>query len=366
MKLTTKLVSFLFFGIVILLAIDGYMSVRREIHLRETYMRRSAHLLGLAMKGLVQERWLTEGEDLALKIIEEANEDEKEIRIRWVWLERSENDRYRPLASQEKLGALAQGQELCFRERDKQGKGYLYCYVPVTVDPKRSGALELSEPLTRLYQYTRNSVIRVSILVAAVLIVSGLVIVLMGIKMVGQPLTQLVEKIRRVGTGDLTGPVYLSTSDEFSELGEALNKMCADLAEANEKLRTETNARILALEGLRHEDRLRTVGILASGVAHELGTPLNVISGRAGMIAKAALSITEIKENATIIKTQSDRMTTIIRQLLNFGRRPTAQETLVDVRNITHETLDLMSTLAKKKKDFLLFCRRRSADHAER
>ena len=40
-----------------------------------------------------------------------------------------------------------------------------------------------------------------------------------------------------------------------------------------------------ALEQLRHADRLTTVGKLASGLAHELGTPLNVIAGRAQLIA---------------------------------------------------------------------------------
>jgi signal transduction histidine kinase len=43
----------------------------------------------------------------------------------------------------------------------------------------------------------------------------------------------------------------------------------------------ETSARIAMLEQLRHADRLTTVGKLASGIAHELGTPLNVVSGRA-------------------------------------------------------------------------------------
>ena len=125
MKITTRLASFLFLGVVILLAIDGYVSIRREIVVREKDMKWSAHLLGLAMKGLVQEKWHTEGEERALQIIEEANEDEKQIQIRWVWLDGLGNDRCRPLASKERLKSVAQGKELCFKERDKRGNGYL-------------------------------------------------------------------------------------------------------------------------------------------------------------------------------------------------------------------------------------------------
>jgi two-component system NtrC family sensor kinase len=49
----------------------------------------------------------------------------------------------------------------------------------------------------------------------------------------------------------------------------------------------ESTAKVQALEQLRHSDRLRSVGQLASGLAHELGTPLNVVSGRARLIETA-------------------------------------------------------------------------------
>ncbi len=65
--------------------------------------------------------------------------------------------------------------------------------------------------------------------------------------------------------------------------------MCESLAQAREKAQQETEARIGALRQLRHEDRLRTVGRLAAGIAHELGTPLNIVSGRAAMIASGRL-----------------------------------------------------------------------------
>jgi signal transduction histidine kinase len=166
--------------------------------------------------------------------------------------------------------------------------------------------------------------------------------------MVGRPLFQIIEKVRRVGSGDLSGRLDLQNSNELFELSQALNAMCDDLAEFQKKVRHETAARIEALEQLRHVDRLRTVGRLASGVAHELGTPLNVVSGRAGLIAANVLSQTEVLENASIIKAQSECMTTIIKQLLDFARRRNPQKAPTDLQKLVDQTLDLLKPLCKK------------------
>jgi two-component system NtrC family sensor kinase len=83
----------------------------------------------------------------------------------------------------------------------------------------------------------------------------------------------------------LTGPVKIRRRDEFGELARSLNSMCDQLATAQERVERETSARLEAMDQLRHADRLRTVGRLAAGIAHEIGTPLNVVSGRAEMIA---------------------------------------------------------------------------------
>ena len=85
---------------------------------------------------------------------------------------------------------------------------------------------------------------------------------------------------------------------------------------------------------LRHADRLRSVGRLASGIAHELGTPLNVVSGRAGLIATDPAATEEIIGSAETIRGQCDRMTAIIRQLLNFARRSTPKRERSDLTEI--------------------------------
>jgi signal transduction histidine kinase len=105
-------------------------------------------------------------------------------------------------------------------------------------------------------------------------------------------------------------------------------------------------ARLHTLEQLRHADRLKTVGSLASGIAHELGTPLNVVSGRASLIASGRLMPPEVADSVRIIKEQVQRMTLIIQQLLDFARRKSPRRIAVDLRSLVQCTLDLLRPLA--------------------
>lgn len=355
MKLAAKLVSIFVLVVIILLLVDSYISYQRQIEDLEIDMEYDAQLIGLTIKGLVAEIWPEEGQEGVLRVIKEANKAEHLLVIRWVWLDMPLDALYRPKAPREKLDPVIHGQEVSFKDRDKEGNGYFYSYIPIAVDEKRPGALELSEPLSQLDEYTRAIFIRIFVLTSVLVLIGILIIIVLGIKMIGEPLNQVVDKIRRVGTGDFSGPLKLPGHNEFGELAVGLNATCEQLKDAKEKVRVETEARITALEQLRHEDRLKTVGRLASGIAHELGTPLNVISGRAGMIAKGNLSVAENMENANTIKGQSNRITTIIRQLLDFARRRTVEKTSVDLQQLLHQTLKLMAPLARKQKVDLCF-----------
>jgi len=125
--------------------------------------------------------------------------------------------------------------------------------------------------------------------------------------------------------------------------------MCEHLAETNQQLASATEARIATLEQLRHADRLKTVGQLASGVAHELGTPLNVIAGRAKMIAQRIVEGDDVLDNARIVAEQAARITTIIRQLLDFSRRRGPSLGAHDLRPIAARTAELLGSMARKR-----------------
>jgi PAS domain S-box-containing protein len=67
------------------------------------------------------------------------------------------------------------------------------------------------------------------------------------------------------------------------------------------------------------QDRLASIGLLASGIAHEIGTPLGVIRGRAEMIQPEAASPLAQKSIEVILR-QADRISNLIQSLLGFGR----------------------------------------------
>jgi signal transduction histidine kinase len=99
---------------------------------------------------------------------------------------------------------------------------------------------------------------------------------------------------------------------------------------------------------MRHTDRLATVGKLASGVAHELGTPLNVIATRAKMIVEGRTGDGDPTHHARVIGEQAERVTDVIRQLLDFSRRRGSKPITTNLVQLTKRTMILLSSVIKK------------------
>lgn len=111
----------------------------------------------------------------------------------------------------------------------------------------------------------------------------------------------------------------------------------------------ERSSRELAVEQLRHAERLNIIGKLAAGVAHELGTPLNVISGSAEMLQTGELTQANLNRYASSILEQTRKMTVIIRHLLDFGRRGGSSRVSVDLNEIVTHAVELLLPMAKRR-----------------
>jgi signal transduction histidine kinase len=113
-------------------------------------------------------------------------------------------------------------------------------------------------------------------------------------------------------------------------------------------VKEEHRQRGLALSQLRHAGRLHVVGTLAAGVAHELGTPLNVIGGYAQILgADDATPETRRAACQTILR-QTTRMTETIRSLLDFSRRGGSGREVTDLGAIVDEVSLLLRATATR------------------
>ena len=92
---------------------------------------------------------------------------------------------------------------------------------------------------------------------------------------------------------------------------------------------------------LRQAERLAEVGSLAAGMAHEIGTPMNVILGRAEQLMRKTDDEATRKGLATITA-QVERITKIMNQLLTFARRKPGEPRAVNLGLIIEDCLEVL------------------------
>jgi signal transduction histidine kinase len=154
-----------------------------------------------------------------------------------------------------------------------------------------------------------------------------------------QPLTRLMTDTRRIADGDFT-PITPRRRyrDEFSELAMALNHMMHQLAHRHELL--------------VQSHKLKAVGTLTAGVAHELNNPINNIMLTAYMLEEdyAVLRDQERLDMVRDLVEQAERSRTIVRNLLDFARESEITTDLLQIQDLIEEILQLTSNEIKLSK----------------
>ncbi len=99
---------------------------------------------------------------------------------------------------------------------------------------------------------------------------------------------------------------------------------------------------------LAQADKLSSIGLLAAGVAHEINTPLAVISSYAQMLSKQMRGDQRLGPVLEKITQQSFRASEIANGLLNFSRTSTTEFREVQLNQVIHDTLSLLEHQFKK------------------
>jgi signal transduction histidine kinase len=185
---------------------------------------------------------------------------------------------------------------------------------------RRTGAIEVRQTLAAT-QREFHRAIRESILSRlVVLALFVLSIVALTRWSIGRPIRALIAAARAVGRGDLDQRIDVKRRDEIGQLAEEFNRMAENLQAAHQEILRQGEER-LRLEGeVQQAQKLAAVGMLAAEVAHEIGTPLNVISGRAEVLGRVVTPEHPERRNLDVILQQTQRISKIIRALLDYTR----------------------------------------------
>src|SRR5262249_20946759 len=105
----------------------------------------------------------------------------------------------------------------------------------------------------------------------------------------------------------------------------------------------DTTQRVRLEEQLLQTEKLTSLGLLAAGVAHEVNTPLAVISNYIQMLAKQLPGDDQRHKLIGKIVKQTFRASEIVNNLLNFSRTGAAEFSEVNLNKVLEETLSLVS-----------------------
>ncbi len=147
---------------------------------------------------------------------------------------------------------------------------------------------------------------------------------------IGGPLNRILASIRRVEAGEHEHRADVYGPTEIRQLALGLNGMLDAIQQAEAREEEQRLAREVIAERLRQTETLAALGQLSAGVAHELGAPLSVVDGRASRLQRRLESPQDLRE-LEMIRQQTARMTSIIQQLLSYGRSSRARPRQLDL-----------------------------------
>lgn len=357
MRIATRLTLLLIVAIAAVMAAFGYLRARQERQHLIAELQQETLLLANAIKLTVEhalrDRNPQDIRELLVAMVREPNPVDR-IRI----FDRQLEDIYSvgsdvaaaTLVPPADLDQVLQSGQPIVRYLDAPRRPTVYVILPLKTRRGASiGVLEVvhvgSRVRRQIRDAIRDNVIRLTLLSATI----GLVIWLTVRISIRRPLGQLVRTALAFGHGDLDRRIGLRRKDEIGQLASAFNRMAESLQAAQGRLVAEGQERLKLEWQVQHAQKLAAVGRLASEVAHEIGTPLNVISGRAEVVLKALEVGHPLARHMATILQQIERISKIIRQLLEYTRPLRSQIRPTPVGPLITRTLELISPLARQR-----------------
>lgn len=216
-------------------------------------------------------------------------------------------------------------------------------------EPASASAIVLEKPLTELQRDlndTRRNVWWTTSLL--VLTVAGVTWVTSQ-RHVARPLAQMVTNMKQVRAGDLRIARVPKSTQEVGNALHEFEQLVLDLQTARERAESESEARRRLERGLQNADKLITLGQLSAVMAHEIGSPLQILEGRARALKKHAEDPAATRRIAEMLIEQTERIARMVRQMLSITRRRSPIRAPVDAEALVRRVVALLEVEARRR-----------------
>ena len=257
--------------------------------------------------------------------------------------------------------------------RDIEGEKRLEVIVPLHSGTKVVGAIRVLSSLDEAQSYLNKKREWAFILTFSSIFVILITLTLLFGKLVGNPIQKLVEAMSKAEKGDLEAEARIQSRDELGELGRHFNRMLktireaheqnvqllsqinrfneeltrkieeatSELAKRNEELELLNEALFESQRQLSQSEKLAALGQVTATMAHQIGTPLNSISGYIQLMLQDGNFQLKDQDRLKIIESELDRLADSVKNLLSFTRQPKPQLKPLDVNGVLEELIHL-------------------------
>lgn len=211
----------------------------------------------------------------------------------------------------------------------------------------QSSAIVLERPLNELQHDLAASRRYVALSTALFVLVVVGVTYLLARRYVARPLDALVGEMHKLG-GEAQEPLKPGL-DEVAETRAEFDRLVVALERARARTAEEIEARRNLERGLERADKLISLGQLSAVMAHEIGSPLQILEGRARSLLKNPSDPEATRRVADMLVEQTERITRIVGQMLSITRRRPPVRSRLDAQTVVRRVLSLLELEAERR-----------------
>ncbi len=187
----------------------------------------------------------------------------------------------------------------------------------------------------------RNKILMANIIFALILITLAIIYS----RRITTPIHKLIDATNRIGRGDLDKKIQLTTNDEIQILANEFELMRQKLQESyqgmEEKIQRRTRELQEAQAQISHQEKMASLGMMAAGIAHEIGNPLTSISSMVQIIKRKNDDPKTLEYISYILK-NIERISRIVRELVDFSRPSSYKEAPSDINEIIKSAVGII------------------------